>query len=153
MSLEGKKLGVPTCKQLKEFENVYKKIINKFVQRRYTKKERREQADKGYLQCVSDTSGKIYAIAIRSCVHGGAFGSIPDCHNNIYAPTLLLYLNKGFYEKIPEDPVARKEYMRSRSIGGWIAKDNVQSWKLHKLLGITATGKAMNQFVLPTDLQ
>ena len=93
LALEGKKIAIPSYKQLDEFEKVYRSIIDKFVQKKYTRKERKAQADAGYLYCITDESASIYAIAIKACVHGGAYGSRSDCQNNIYAPILVLYLD------------------------------------------------------------
>lgn len=148
LALEGKKIAVPTYEQLDEFEKVYKSIIDKFVQKKYTRKERKAQADAGYLYCITDKSSAIYAIAIRACVNGGAYGSRHDCQNNIYAPILLLYLFKNFYDNMPQNPEGQKEYMRSKGIGGWIAVDNTLSWRVNKMVGIEAAEKSMNQFVI-----
>lgn len=148
LALEGKKIAIPTYKQLDEFEKVYKSIIDKFVQKKYTRKERKAQADAGYLLCVTDENASIYAVAVRTCVGGGAYGSRRDCQGNIYAPVLLLYLFKDFYDNVPDDPLKAKEYMNSKRIGGWIAVDNKASWRTHKMLGIIATDKSMNQFIL-----
>ena len=43
-----------------EFEKVYRSIIDKFVQKKYTRKERKAQADAGYLYCITDESASIY---------------------------------------------------------------------------------------------
>ena len=112
LALEGKKIAIPSYKQLDEFEKVYRSIIDKFVQKKYTRKERKAQADAGYLYCITDESASIYAIAIKACVHGGAYGSRSDCQNNIYAPILVLYLFKDFYDNMPNNPVKEKEQQR-----------------------------------------
>ena len=152
LAMEGKKIAIPKYNQLGEFDEVYRSIIDKFVQKRFTLKERKEQADAGLLYCITDDKDKIYAIAIRSCVSGGAYGSRADCQNNIYAPVLLLYLFKKFYDNIPEDDYAKKEYMRSKGIGGWIEVNNISSWKVNKMVGIEATEKSMNQFVIKSRM-
>lgn len=152
LALEGKKIATPTYEQLDEFEKVYRSIIDKFVQKKYTRKERKAQADAGYLYCITDKSSAIYAIAIRACINGGAYGSRRDCQSNIYAPILLLYLFKNFYDNIPKNPEEQKEYMRSKGIGGWIAVDNTLSWKANKMVGIGATEKSMNQFIIKTTM-
>lgn len=148
LAIEGKKIAVPKYEQLPEFEKVYRSIIDKYVQKKFTLKERKKQADAGLLYCITDNSGKIYAIAVRASVQGGAYGSRKEYQNNIYAPVLLFYLFKNFYDNIPKDLDEQKRYMRSRSISGWIAVDNKASWRIHKMLGIKATGKSMNQFVI-----
>ena len=148
LALEGKKIAVPTYEQLPEFEKVYRSIIDKYVQKKYTRKERRKQADAGLLYCITDDSAAIYAIAIKACVNGGAYGSRSDSQNNIYAPILVLYLFKDFYDNIPNDTEERVKYMRSKGIGGWIAIDNKASWRVYKLVGIKSTSKSMNQFVI-----
>lgn len=148
LHMEGKEIAVPSYKQLPEFEKVYRSIIDKFVQKKYTLKERKEQADKGLLYCVTDESKKIYAIAIRSSLHGGAYGAKREYQNNIYAPVLLFYLFKNFYDNIPQDPAEKNIYMKNKKIGGWIAVDNKASWRIHKMLGIKAIEKSMNQFII-----
>ena len=152
LALEGKKIAIPSYKQLDEFEKVYRSIIDKFVQKKYTRKERKAQADAGYLYCITDESASIYAIAIKACVHGGAYGSRSDCQNNIYAPILVLYLFKYFYDNMPNNPVKEKEYMQSKGIGGWIAVDNIPSWRVYKMVGIKAAAKSMNQFIIRTTM-
>ena len=152
LALEGKKIAIPSYKQLDEFEKVYRSIIDKFVQKKYTRKERKAQADAGYLYCITDESASIYAIAIKACVHGGAYGSRSDCQNNIYAPILVLYLFKDFYDNMPNNPVKEKEYMQSKGIGGWIAVDNIPSWRVYKMVGIKAAAKSMNQFIIRTTM-
>lgn len=152
LALEGKKVAIPKYSQLQEFDEVYHSIIDKFVQKKFTLKERKKQADSGQLYCITDDRDKIYAIAIRACVSGGAYGSRKDCQNNIYAPILLLHLFKDFYDHVPKDEKAQKEYMRSKGIGGWIDVNNVSSWKINKLVGIEATGKSMNQFVIKSTM-
>ncbi len=148
LRMEGKKIAVPTYEQLPEFEKVYRSIIDKFVQKKYTLKERKAQADAGFLYCITDESKKIYAIAIKAVVHGGAYGSRPDCRNNIYAPILVLYLFKDFYDNMPADYNKQKEYLCSKGIGGWIAINNTASWRVYKMVGIKAANKSMNQFVI-----
>lgn len=148
LALEGKKIAIPTYEQLPEFEKVYRSIIDKYVQKKYTRKERRAQADAGLLYCITDDSASIYAIAIRASLQGGAYGSAKGYQNNIYAPILLFYLFKDFYDNMPIDENEQKEYMRSRSIGGWVAIDNKASWRIQKMVGIKATAKLMNQFVI-----
>ncbi|WP_455654840.1 hypothetical protein [Phascolarctobacterium sp.] len=152
LAKEGKKITQPTEKQLKEFELVYRESIDKFVQKRYTKKERKKQRKLGYLHCIDDEKGNIYAIAICKVVHGGAIATLKDYQGGIYAPGLLMYTYKDYYESMPQEPEAQKEYMRSKGIGGWIAVDNIASWKIHKMMGMTATGKSMNQFVVKTTM-
>lgn len=148
LAIEGKKIAVPRYEQLPEFEKVYRSIIDRYVQKKFTLKERKKQADAGLLYCITDGSGKIYAIAIKASLYGGAYGSRKEFQNNIYAPILVLYLFKEYYDNIPYDYDQKVAYMRSKSIGGWIAVDNTSSWKVYKMVGIKATGKSMNQFVI-----
>lgn len=152
LAAEGKKICQPEDGQLKQFERIYRKNINKYVQKKYSKKERKKQRDLGYLHCVADDKGELYAIQISGIIHGGAIATRKDCQGSIYSPALMLYIWKGFYEAMPEDEGARKEYMRSRSISGWIAVDNKHSWRMHKALGFKAAGKSMNQFVLKSAM-
>lgn len=152
LAAEGKKICRPKDNQLKEFERIYKDTIDKYVRKKYSRKERKKQRDLGYLQCVDDDKGNIYAIRISALLHGGAIAVRKDCQGGIYAPALYLYIWKEYYRAMPEDEVARKEYMRSRGISGWIAVDNKHSWRVHKMLGIEATGKSMNQFVLKSAM-
>lgn len=149
LAAEAKKIAVPSYKQLRAFEKIYRQEINRFVQKRYTRKERKQQADQKLLHCITDEKGEIYAIHISGFLHGGAIASRSDCHNNIYSTALLFYVQQYFYSNMPEDLEGQKEYMRPKGIGGWIAVDNTPSWRMHKQLGIVANGKAMNQFVLP----
>lgn len=152
LAAEGKKICQPKDDQLKQFERIYRATINTYVQKRYSKKERRKQRDLGYLYCIDDNKGAIYAIYISGALHGGAIATRKDCQGGIYSPTLLLYAQRGYYEGMPDDIDARKEYMRSRRIGGWIATDNKISWRMHKTLGFKATGKSMDQFVLKSTM-
>ena len=152
LAAEGKKISQPKDSQLKEFEYVYRETIDKYVQKRYSLKERKQQRNLGYLHCIDDKDGKIYAIHISGILHGGAIATRKDCQGGIYSPALMMYVQKGYYESMPEDEAARKEYMRSRSIGGWIAVDNTPSWRMHKMLGFKATGKSMNQFVIKSTM-
>lgn len=149
LAAEGKKIAVPRYNQLKAFEKIYRKEINRFVQKRYTRKERRRQADQELLHCVTDKKGEIYAIHISGVLHGGAIAARSDCHNNIYSSALVFYVNQYYYSGMPEDPEAQKEFMRPKGVGGWIAVDNTPSWRLYKQIGLVANGKAMNQFVMP----
>lgn len=149
LAAEEKKIAVPSYKQLKAFEKIYRQEIDRFVQKRYTKRERKRQADQKLLHCITDKKGEIYAIQISGILHGGAIASRSDCHNNIYSIALMFYLQQYFYSNMPEDPEGQKEYMRPKGVGGWIAVDNTPSWRIHKQLGFVANGKAMNQFVLP----
>lgn len=152
LAAEGKKISIPTEQQLKQFEEIYLETIDKYVQKRYSKKERKTQRKLGYLHCIDDKDGKIYAIHISGLLHGGAIATRKDCQGGIYSPGLMLYIFKEYYEAMPQDDHAQKEYMRSKGIGGWIAVDNKASWRIHKMLGITATGKSMNQFVIKTTM-
>lgn len=152
LAAEGKKICQPKESQLKEFERIYRETIDKYVQKRYSKKERKKQRALGYLHCIDDDKGNIYAIHISGVLHGGAIATRKDCQGGIYSPALMLYINKGYYEAMPKDEVARKEYMRSKSIGGWIAVDNLHSWRMHKMLGFKATEKSMNQFVIKSTM-
>lgn len=146
LAAEGKKICQPTERQLKEFEHIYRDTIDKYVQKRYSRKERNEQRKAGLLHCIDDNNGNIYAIHIA--VHGGAIATRKDCQGSIYSPALLLYLFKSYYDAMPKDIEDRNQYMRPKGIGGWIAVDNKVSWRLHKMLGIKAIGKSMNQFVI-----
>ncbi|MDO4922013.1 MAG: hypothetical protein Q4E64_09350 [Phascolarctobacterium sp.] len=152
LAMEGKKISIPKYSQLYEFEKVYRSIIDKFVQKKFTLKERKAQADAGNLYCITDETEKIYAIAIKSRISGGAYGSRRDSQGNIYAPILVLYLFKEFYDNIPKDETAKIEYMRSKGIGGWIAVNNISSWKVYRMVGIEATEKSMNQFVIKSTM-
>ncbi|WP_299448908.1 hypothetical protein [uncultured Phascolarctobacterium sp.] len=152
LALEGKKIAIPKYSQLREFEKVYRSIIDKYVQKKFTLKERKRQADAGNLYCITDEKDNIYAIAIRSCISGGAYGSRSDCQNNIYAPVLLLYLFKRFYDNAPKNENDRIEYMRSKGIGGWIEVNNISSWKINRMIGIEATEKSMNQFIIKSTM-
>lgn len=145
---EDKKITIPKEWQLEQFEKVYRETIDKYVQKRYSLKERKKQRALGYLHCIDDERGNIYAIHISGILHGGAIATRKDCQGGIYSPGLMLYVFKEFYEAMPEDAAARKEYMRSKGIGGWIAVDNKASWRMHKMIGMHATGKSMNQFVI-----
>ncbi len=147
LAAEGKKICIPSEHQLKEFEQIYRDTIDKFVQRRYSKKERNEQRKLGYLHCIDDEKGKIYAIHITG-VHGGAIATRKDCQGGIYSPGLMLYAFKKYYEAMPKDLEEQKKYMQPKGIGGWIAVDNKASWRIHKMLGMKATVKSMNQFVI-----
>ena len=146
LAAEGKKICQPTERQLKEFEHIYRDTIDKYVQKRYSRKERNEQRKAGLLHCIDDNNGNIYVIHIA--VHGGAIATRKDCQGSIYAPALLLYVFKSYYDAMPKNMESRNQYMRPKGIGGWIAVDNKASWRLHKMLGIKAIGKSMNQFVV-----
>ena len=148
---EGKKISIPNDEQLREFENVYRETIDKYVQKRYSLSERKHQRNLGHLLCVDDEKGNIYAIHINE-THGGAVATRKDCQGGIYSPALMMYILKRYYEYMPKDEVARKEYMRSKRIGGWIAVDNTASWRMHKMLGFKATNKSMNQFVVKSTM-
>lgn len=148
LAAEGKKICQPTERQLKEFERIYRETIDKYVQKRYSKKERNEQRKKGYLHCVVDKDDRIYAIQINRIIHGGAIATRKDCQGGIYSPGLMLYVFQEYYQNMPTDSEKKKEYMRPKGIGGWIAVNNKASWRLHKMLGIEATAKSMNQFVI-----
>ena len=148
LTAEGKKITQPTEHQLKEFEEIYRSTIDKFVQKRYSKKERNKQRKAGLLHCIDDEKGKIYAIHISGLLHGGAIATRKDCQGGIYSPGLMLYVFKGYYEAMPKDPEEQKIFMKPKGIGGWIAVDNKASWRIHKMLGIKAIGKSMNQFVI-----
>ncbi len=145
---EGKRFCVPTNRQLKQFEKIYREQIDIYVQKRFTKRERKKQRDAGYLTCIADKKNYIYAIGISQHVYGGAIACNKEYTGSIYASALMYHSYKGFYENIPQDPEAQKEYMRSRTFG-WIATTNTMSLRLHKAIGMGSTGKAMNQFVLP----
>ncbi len=145
---EGKKICSPTNKQLKQFEEIYRQQIDMYVQKKFTKRERKKQRDAGYLTCVSDDVGNLYAIRVSADVHGGAIAANQKYIGNIYAPILMFNIFRPFYEYMPQDPEQRKEYMRSKSFG-WIATTNTASLRMHKAIGLDSTGKAMNQFVLP----
>ena len=54
--------------------------------------------------------------------------------------------------KIYRNPVKEKEYMQSKGIGGWIAVDNIPSWRVYKMVGIKAAAKSMNQFIIRTTM-
>lgn len=146
--LEGKKISIPTERQLKQFEQIYRETIDKYVQKIYSKQERKEQRKLGYLHCIEDKKGKIYAIHINGLLHGGAIATRKDCQGGIYSPGLMLYVLKDYYEGMPQEPEARKKYMNHQGIGGWIAVDNKASLRMHKMIGMTPIDKSMNQFVI-----
>lgn len=152
LAAEGKKISIPTERQLKQFEEIYRETIDKYVQKRYSKKERKEQRKLGYLHCIDDKEGKIYAIHINGLLHGGAIATRKDCQGGIYSPGLMLYIFKGYYEAMPQESEAQKKYMRPKGSCGWIAVDNKASWRMHKMLGLTAMGKSMNQFIIKTTM-
>lgn len=147
LAAEGKKICQPTEKQLKQFEQIYRETIDKYVQRRYTQKERNEQRKLGYLHCIDDNKGNIYAIHITG-VQGGAIATRKDFQGGIYSPGLMLYAFKNYYANMPKEPCKAIEYMKPKGIGGWIAIDNKPSWRIHKMLGMEAGVKSMNQFVI-----
>ena len=144
---DGKHICFPDNRQLKEFEKIYRERIDVYTQRRFTKRERRRQRDEGYLRCVTDDKGRLYAIAISE-IFGGAIAAKKGFDSNGYAPALLLEEYKGFYENMPVDPQQQREYMRCKTFG-WIATTNTASLRLHKAIGLYTTGKAMHQFILP----
>lgn len=148
LAAEGKKICQPTERQLKEFEHIYRDTIDKYVQKRYSRKERNEQRKAGLLHCIDDNNGNIYAIHISGLLHGGAIATRKDCQGGIYSPGLMLYMFKEYYKAMPENIEEQFKYMRPKGIGGWIAVDNKASWRIHKMLGIKAIGKSMNQFVI-----
>lgn len=148
LAAEGKKICQPTEKQLKEFEHIYRDTIDKYVQKRYSRKERNEQRKAGLLHCIDDNNGNIYAIHISGLLHGGAIATRKDCQGGIYSPGLMLYIFKKYYESMPKNIDEQEKYMKPKGIGGWIAVDNKASWRIHKMLGIKATSKSMNQFVI-----
>lgn len=152
LAAEGKKICQPKENQLKEFEQIYRETIDKYVQKRYSLKERKKQRKLGYLHCIDDENGNIYAIHISGVLHGGAIATRKNYQGGIYAPALMMYVQKSYYESMPEDEEARKEYMRSQGIGGWIAVDNLPSWRMHKMLGFKATEKSMTQFVIKSTM-
>lgn len=145
---EGKYISAPTDKQLRAFEKVYKESIDVYVQKKYSKKERKRQRDQGFLSCLTDDSGEIYAISISALVHGGAIASNKKYDANGYAAAMAVKALEGWYRTIPEDEAARKEYMRCRAFG-WIKSTNTASLRLHKSLGYHLTDKEMHQFVKP----
>ena len=69
------------------------------MQKRYSKKERKTQRKLGYLHCIDDKDGKIYAIHISGLLHGGAIATRKDCQGGIYSPGLMLYIFKEYYNK------------------------------------------------------
>lgn len=145
---EGKYICRPTNKQLKQFEKIYRNEIDTYVQKKFTRRERKKQRDQGLLWCVADRKGEVYAIRIAATLHGGAISGRSDLPASIYAPALLFDSCRTFYEDMPTDPEKQKEYMRCLSFG-WIATTNTPSLRLHSALQMSTTGRAMNQFVLP----
>ncbi len=148
LQAEGKYISAPTNKQLKTFEKVYKESIDIYVQKKYSKKERKKQRDQGFLSCLTDDSGEIYAISISAVLHGGAIASNKKYDANGYAAAMAVKALEGWYKAIPEDESARKEYMRCKAFG-WIKSTNTASLRLHKSLGYNLTEKEMHQFVKP----
>lgn len=144
---EGKHICIPSNKQLREFEEIYRSEIDRYVQRRFTRQERRRQRDEGLLHCVADENGQLCAIAV-SQVFGGAIAAKEEYKAYGYAPILFFNMYKNYYENMPKEPKAQEEYMRSKSFG-WIATTNTNSIRLHHSIGLTETGKAMNQFIMP----
>ena len=132
---EGKHICIPTNRQLRQF-----------VQKKFTRRERKKQRDQGLLSCIADHKGEVYAIRISAQLHGGAISGRKDLPANVYAPALLFDSCKTFYENMPTDPAKRKEYMRCQTFG-WIATTNTPSLRLHSALQMSTTGRAMNQFV------
>ena len=108
LTAEGKRIDVPSYKQLRAFEKIYRQEIDQYVQKRYTRRERKRQADQQLLHCVTDNKKEIYAIRVSSILHGGAIASRSDCRDSIYAPALLMYAFKPFYQNLPENLEDRK---------------------------------------------
>lgn len=145
---EGKYIAAPTNKQLRKFEKVYKESIDVYVRKKYSRHERKKQRDQGYLYCLTDASGEIYAISISALVHGGAIASNKKYDANGYAAAMALKALESWYNSIPENEMLKKEYMRCRAFG-WIKSSNTASLRLHKSLGYNLTDKEMHQFVKP----
>ena len=149
LEYDGKHICVPNNKQLKAFEKIYQEQIDVYTQKKFSRRERRRQRDRGQLHCVADDKGRLYAIAISAEIFGGAIAAKKEFDSNGYAPALMMETYKSFYENLPSDPNEQKEYMRCKAFG-WIATTNTVSIRLHKSMGLYFTGKAMHQFVLPS---
>lgn len=148
LELRNMRVAPPINRQLREFEKIYRLAMDPYIQKGYTRKERKRQRDKGFLRCLTDDSMKIYAIQISTEIHGGAIATNPKYDSEGYGVLLFVKSYEAYYRAMPEDEVARKEYMRCKAFG-WIKSTNTASLRLHKLLGYTMTGKEMHQFIKP----
>lgn len=145
---DGKHICVPTNRQLGQFEKIYREEMDRYSQKWFTRHERKEQRDKGYLTCLADDGGTLYSIRIENSIHGGAIAEKKEYSSSGYAPALRYSSFKNYFENMPSDPQQQKKYKHSRPFG-WIATTNTPSIRLHESLGMYPTGKAMHQFIMP----
>lgn len=148
LSEENVSIYVPNDEQLKQVEEIYQRRIDLYTQTFFTPEERMQQRDQGLITCLADQSGEVRAISFSPKIGGGAIAVKEEYTSNIYAISLMADGFKHFYSGDVENS-ADKEIRSRRNYPGWIATRNKASRRLHEKFGISYTGKAFDQFVIP----
>lgn len=146
LKADGMSVCIPNDEQLLQFEEIYREEIDIYTQTYCSMDERRAQRDAGYLHCLSDSQSQVYAISMSGRIYGGATAVKREYVSNMYGTAVMFGAVKGFYEDMPDNMYQRTEFMRPKAFG-WIATMNTASRRVHGLLKMLNTGKAMNQFI------
>ncbi len=144
MKKEGTCICVPDDEQLLQFERIYRERIDIYSQSFYTVEERKQQRDRGLVRVLADKNGKVLAIWLNNSISGGAIATRLGFASNIYATALFVDALKDSYND------EGKTVQSSKSQGyGWIATRNLESIRIHDMIGIKWTGRAFDQFIIP----
>lgn len=148
LAKENVSICIPDDEQLKQIEEIYHQQIDMYTQTFFTVEERMQQRDQGLITCLADQNGEVRAISFSPKIGGGAIAVKEEYTSNIYAVSLMVDGLKGFYSDDDKNSADKKARPR-RNYPGYVATRNKASRRLHEKFGISYTGKAFDQFVIP----